>query len=125
LKQVDFDGSFNFSEAVELDITCPNIFSLFQNYPNPFNPSTIINFTIPSVIATPLERGKQSQSVTLRVFDILGNEITTLVNEELPAGEYEVEFNTLSINTQPSSGIYFYQLSVGEFIQSRKMILIK
>jgi photosystem II stability/assembly factor-like uncharacterized protein len=107
---------------VENENQSPYIFQLFQNYPNPFNPTTKIKFTIPSVI----ESGtKQSQFVTLKIYDVLGKEITTLVNEELTAGEYEVEFNSSSINRHPSSGIYFYQLRAGEFIQTKKMLMIK
>jgi Secretion system C-terminal sorting domain len=97
-------------------------FKLEQNFPNPFNPSTKIKFTIPNVIAS---GAKQSQLITLKVYDILGNEIATLVNEELSAGEYEVEFNSSAIEHHPSSGIYFYQLKAGEFIQTKKMILLK
>ena len=63
--------------------------------------------------------------MTLKVYDILGNEITTLVNEEKPSGEYEVEFSPESSIKQPASGIYFYQLKAGEFIQTKKMVLIK
>jgi carboxypeptidase T len=96
-------------------------FSLGQNYPNPFNPSTKIHYTIPSVIATPLERGKQSQLVTLKVFDVLGKEVETLVNEEKPAGSYEVDFNA----SQLSSGVYFYKLQTGSFTETKKMILMK
>jgi hypothetical protein len=97
-------------------------FSLEQNYPNPFNPSTTIRFSIPSVIASGT---KQSQLVTLKVYDVLGNEVATLINEDKPAGNYEVEFNISTINNIPSSGIYFYQLQVGRFIETRKMILLK
>ncbi len=75
-----------------------------QNYPNPFNPSTKIKFTIPAVIAS---ETKQSQLITLKVYDVLGNEIATLVNEEKPAGSYEVEFDA----TDLPSGVYFYQLN--------------
>ncbi len=100
----------------------PSSFKLEQNYPNPFNPSTKIKFSIPSVIASGT---KQSQIVTLKIYDVLGNEITTLVNEELPAGEYEVELNTSFINHQSSSGIYFYQLKSGSFVETKKMILLK
>ena len=89
-------------------------FKLEQNYPNPFNPTTNIVFRI-----------AEGGFVTLKVYDILGNEIATLVNEELPAGEYEVEFNTSSITHHPSSGIYFYQLKSGNFVETKKMILIK
>jgi hypothetical protein len=93
-------------------------FVLEQNYPNPFNPTTKIKFTIPAVgdakFASPT-------NVILRVFDVLGNEVATLVNEEKPAGEYKVEFD----GTGLPSGIYFYQLKAGSFIQTRKMLLIK
>ena len=92
----------------------PQKFELFQNYPNPFNPSTVISYNLPV-----------SSYVTLKVFDILGNEVTTLVNEQKPVGTYEVEFNTSSIKHFPSSGIYFYQLKCGSFIQTKKMSLLK
>ena len=92
----------------------PSNYVLRQNYPNPFNPITKIKFQIPDF-----------GFVNLKVYDVLGNEIATLVNEELPAGEYEIEFNTSTINHHPSSGIYFYQLKAGEFIQTKKMILLK
>jgi hypothetical protein len=89
-------------------------FNLEQNYPNPFNPSTVISYRLPV-----------SSNVTLKVYDVLGNEIATLVNEEKPAGEYEIEFRPESSIKQPASGIYFYQLKAGEFIQTRKMIYLK
>ena len=89
-------------------------YDLLQNYPNPFNPSPTIRFSISEFGFT-----------KLTIYDVLGNEIESLVNEELPAGEYEVEFNTSTINHQPSSGIYFYQLKVGSFIETKKMILLK
>jgi hypothetical protein len=63
--------------------------------------------------------------VQLKVYDVLGNEIATLVNEEKPAGKYEVEFNTSSIKHQPSSGVYFYQLKAGNYFETRKMLLVK
>ena len=100
-------------------------FRLEQNYPNPFNPNTKIKFTIPNVIAIRQLPEKQSQLVTLKIYDILGNEIATLVNDELSPGEYEVEFNTSSIKHLPSSGIYFYTLKAGDFVQTKKMILLK
>jgi len=93
-------------------------FSLEQNYPNPFNPSTKIKFTIPTVIAN---ETKQSQLVILKVYDVLGSEIATLVNEEKPAGSYEVEFDATGL----SSGIYFYRLQAGSFIETKKLILMK
>jgi photosystem II stability/assembly factor-like uncharacterized protein len=100
----------------------PAEFNLGQNYPNPFNPSTLIQYTIGS-----------RQFVTLKVYDVLGNEIATLVNEELSPGEYEVEFSPESSIKNPASGIYFYTLRAGDpstssgrgFIQTKKMILLK
>jgi len=87
-------------------------FLLEQNYPNPFNPSTKIKFSVPNGIV---------QDVSLKVFDILGNEVATLVDKAKSAGTYEVEFN----NPQLSSGIYFYQLSAGSYVETKKMILMK
>ena len=95
----------------------PMKFFLEQNYPNPFNPITQIRFSVP-----------EPQFITLKVFNILGNEVGTLVNEDLVAGEYEVEFNShsgLSGIMELSSGIYFYQLKSGKFIETKKMILLK
>jgi len=93
-------------------------FNLEQNYPNPFNPSTKIKFTIPNVET---HRDASLQKVTLKIYDILGNEIATLVNEELSAGVYEVEFN----GSELTSGIYFYVLKAGLFIQTKKMVYLK
>jgi hypothetical protein len=92
----------------------PGKFTLSQNYPNPFNPTTIIKFTISELRFT-----------ILKVYDVLGKEIATLVNQELPAGEYEVEFNPVSSIRYPASGIYFYQLRAGSFIQTKKMLMLK
>ena len=102
-------------------------FKLEQNYPNPFNPSTKIKFTVPAVT---LRQAQSDTWVTLKVYDILGNELATLVNAELSPGEYEVEFNATSSSSfrlarNLSSGIYFYTLRTGEFIQTKKMILLK
>jgi hypothetical protein len=97
-------------------------FKLEQNYPNPFNPSTKIKFTIPAS----LNPSKGGTLVQLVVYDILGREVTTLVNEELSAGEYEVEFNVgTSRDLSLSSGVYFYKIQAGEFISVRKMVLLK
>jgi len=95
----------------------PSAFSLSQNYPNPFNPSTKIKFTIPFVTLS----GVEGSSTTLKIYDVLGNEVATLINEEKPAGGYEVEFDATGI----TSGIYFYQLIAGSFVQSKKMLLMK
>jgi hypothetical protein len=101
-----------------------NNFRLEQNYPNPFNPRTKIKFTIPSNVK------REMSKVSLKVYDVLGNEIATLVNEELSPGEYTVEFNASSgssfrLARNLSSGVYFYTLRAGEFIQTKKMILMK
>ena len=99
----------------------PTKFALAQNYPNPFNPVTKIRYRIP--LSPPLLKGESEAGgfVTLKVYDILGNEIATLINKEQLPGEYEVEFNASSL----PSGVYFYQLKAGEFLKTRKMILLK
>jgi photosystem II stability/assembly factor-like uncharacterized protein len=100
----------------------PSGFNLYQNYPNPFNPVTKIKFDIPgrSVIARS-GATKQSQFVSLKIFDIIGREITTLVNSELSSGTYEYSFDASKL----PSGIYFYQLRAGDLIQTKKMTLLK
>jgi hypothetical protein len=120
LKQIDYDGTFEYSQIVEVKIPFSNKFSLSQNYPNPFNPVTKMKYTIPQTV-NPLQVGARGGLVTLKVYDIIGNEVVTLVNEEKPAGEYEVEFNGITL----PSGIYFYQLKVGTFVETKKMILLK
>jgi hypothetical protein len=122
LIQIDFDGTFSYSNEVEVDLSLPQTFSLEQNYPNPFNPSTTISFSVPSVVDANFA---STTLVQLKVYDLLGNEIATLVNEEKPAGNYEVEFSTSSINHQTSSGVYFYKLQAGSFVDTKKMILMK
>ena len=121
LKQIDFDGTFEYSNTIEVEINGITKFSLEQNYPNPFNPRTVIRYNIPNVIST---EGR-NLFVYLKVFDVLGKEVATLVNEEKSAGSYEIEFNPGSSIKNPASGIYFYQLKAGDFIQSKKMILMK
>ena len=93
-------------------------FYLEQNYPNPFNPSTKIKYTIPNVET---HRDASLQMVTLKVYDLLGNEVATLVNEEKPAGSYEIDFNASDL----ASGIYLYRLSIDNFVESKKLVLIK
>ncbi|MBE0570952.1 MAG: T9SS type A sorting domain-containing protein [Ignavibacteriaceae bacterium] len=128
LKQIDFDGSFNYSNIVEVQISSPLEFSLEQNYPNPFNPSTKIKYVIPSVET---RHASSLQMVSLKVYDVLGNEIATLVNEEKPAGSYEVEFSARGGSAfggnaySLPSGVYFYKLQAGNLIQTKKMILVK
>ena len=99
----------------------PTGFELYQNYPNPFNPSTKIRFTVPNV---PLS-GAEGSRVQLKVYDILGTEVTTLVDEHKSAGSYETEFNPSSIKHHPSSGVYFYQLRAGDYVETKKMMLLK
>jgi hypothetical protein len=110
-------------------------FSLSQNYPNPFNPSTKIKFTIPTSPQSPPYQGGEAMQewlVTLKIYDVLGNEIATLVNENLFAGEYAVDFSAIGGSASGgdaftlTSGIYFYQLRAGEsFVQTKKMILLR
>ncbi len=102
----------------DTDRNIPAEYALFQNYPNPFNPRTSIQFAIGS-----------RQFVSLKVYDVLGNEVTTLVDEELSAGEYEVDFSASSLSASGIrnlvSGIYFYQLRAGNFVQTKKMVFLK
>ncbi|MBK6913603.1 MAG: T9SS type A sorting domain-containing protein [Ignavibacteriales bacterium] len=118
LKQIDFDGNFEYSNTVEVEITSPTEFTLEQNYPNPFNPTTKIKYEIPG------QARNDNTLVTLNVYDILGNEIATLVNEQQQPGTYEVEFN-VGQNISLSSGVYYYQLRVGGFVETKKMILLR
>jgi photosystem II stability/assembly factor-like uncharacterized protein len=113
-----FNGGINGLETIGGVV--PRIINLFQNYPNPFNPTTKIKFDIPTPLNPP-EGGKLGANVTLRIYDILGREAATLVNEQLKPGSYEVEWNASKF----SSGIYFYTLITGEFTQTKKLILIK
>jgi hypothetical protein len=105
----DLELSMDMVSDVE-DESQPLAFQLEQNYPNPFNPSTKINYSIP-----------QQGNVTLKVYDVLGNEVATLINEEKSAGNYEVNFNDSGL----SSGVYLYKIQAGSFIESKKMILIR
>lgn len=115
LKQIDFDGQFEFSNVIEVEIAQPATYSMEQNYPNPFNPSTSIRFSL------------ADQSMTmLRVYNVLGQEVATLLNGELAAGNHEVNFDASNF----TSGVYVYQLeAVGSngkvFVSTKKMILNK
>ncbi len=111
LKQIDRDGRFKYSQEVEFTIgNVPSEFKLMQNYPNPFNPSTVISYQLPV-----------SNHVSLKVYDAIGSEVATLVNEVKEAGYYSVSFN----GSKLSSGIYIARLQSGDKIQLRKMLLIK
>ena len=123
LKQVDNDGTSEYSSEVQVDLTkIIKDYIMMQNYPNPFNPTTSIQYAISS-----LPDGKAGrQFVSIKVYDLLGSEIATLVNEEKPAGEYEVKF-TVGQDSSPdiASGIYFYRLQAGNYTETKKMVLIR
>ncbi len=111
LKQIDNNGNYSYSQTSEVDVNnTPQEYCLTQNYPNPFNPKTIISFNIP-----------QKEKVTLKIYDVLGAEITTLINEELIPGNYSKIWNAEGV----CSGVYFYKLTTGNFAQTKKMILTK
>ncbi|HMN18806.1 MAG TPA: T9SS type A sorting domain-containing protein [Ignavibacteriaceae bacterium] len=110
LKQIDLDGSFAYSNTINIKIEQPFVFTLDQNYPNPFNPVTSIQYAIAN-----------KQFVKLIVYDVLGNEIAVLVNEEKPAGKYEVSWNASNL----ASGVYIYRLQSGLFISLKKMMLLR
>lgn len=110
LKQIDYQGTYEYSDIVSSEILTPLKFSLQQNYPNPFNPITRISWQSPV-------NGNQ----TLKIYDMLGNEVAVLINEYRTAGNYEIEFSAEDL----SSGIYLYKLQVGDFVNSKKMMIIK
>ncbi len=123
--------------AVEDEKLNPRQIYLSQNYPNPFNPTTTIEYTIPSSSVmlnsfqhlnkskTPKQVRGDNNNVTLKVFDILGREIATLVNEQKSPGTYTVTFDSKSVGRELPSGVYIYQIRSGKYNSSRKMILIK
>jgi hypothetical protein len=110
LKQIDFDGTYTYSEEVNVTVEIPLEYSLEQNYPNPFNPSTTIKYSIP-------EEG----FVKLAVYNMLGEEVSMIVNGIQKAGRYEVNFNA----SQLSSGVYIYRLETTNFTSSKKLMLMK
>jgi hypothetical protein len=111
LKQIDYNGNFEYHElSGEVIVGVPTKHALSQNYPNPFNPVTKINFEIPN-----------NSKVVLQVFDVTGKLVSELMNKELQAGYYKVDFNGANF----ASGIYFYRLVANDFIQTKKMLLVK
>jgi hypothetical protein len=111
IKQIDFDGTFKYYNLNEsVNVSQPSNFELMQNYPNPFNPVTNIQYQI-----------AEKQLVTLKIYDVIGNEIAVLINEVKDAGTYNVEFNA----DRFSSGVYYYTLKAGSFTSTKKMILLK
>ena len=118
LKQIDRDGSFKYSSVVETTIA-PNTMMLEQNYPNPFNPSTMISF---SLSPNPSSTGRgEGVRVVLKVYDILGREVATLVDEERMPGKYNVLFD----GSKLSAGVYIYTMHAGNFTASKKLLLLK
>ncbi len=111
----------NFPVSVDdKNSTLPDEFILYQNYPNPFNPTTNIKYTIPSLALR--ERVSEGRvRVLLKIYDILGREVTTLINKDLAPGNYETEFNANGL----ASGVYFYRLEAGSFTQTKKMVVIR
>ena len=115
LKQVDFNGVFDYSNIVEVELGVPSEYALNQNYPNPFNPSTRISFSIPT-----------DSKVLIKVYNMLGEEVTTLLNKDLSAGNHQIDFNATNL----SGGVYIYTInaagiSSSNFIDSKKMMLLK
>jgi len=109
LKQIDNDGTFEYSNTIEIAGSLPKGIKLLQNYPNPFNPSTKISYELPDGGYT-----------SLRIFDVLGNEIATLVDSQQPAGSYEVEFRPTGL----AAGIYLYRLTRNGFDLTNKMFYL-
>jgi hypothetical protein len=120
LKMIDYDGSYKYSSIVEVEIALPKKFDLSQNYPNPFNPSTRINYSLST-----------DSKVVLDVYNLTGERVTQLVNDEQSAGYYSVDFNSSLINKSIPSGVYFYRISATEkvsgnnFSEIKKMMLLK
>jgi len=110
LKQIDYDGSFNYSGNVEADVNVPGVFVLLQNYPNPFNPSTNIKYSVP-----------ETGSVKLSIYNTLGEEVAVIVDGIIQAGFYDATFDA---STLPS-GTYFYRLQSGNKVEAKKMLLMK
>jgi hypothetical protein len=110
LKQIDYNGVYEYSRIVEVDYSSPVQYSLEQNYPNPFNPSSTIAFSI-----------GETSSVTIRVYNSVGGEVCVLINEQKPAGNYTLNFNGNGL----ASGVYYYKLTAGNFNAIRKMVLLR
>jgi hypothetical protein len=110
LKQIDFDGTFEFSSSLEVDGVTPAEFVLKQNYPNPFNPSTKIGFTLPS-----------ESNVRISIYNLIGQKVAEIVNAKFDAGNHSIDFNAAKL----SSGIYFYKIEAGSFTAVKKLQLMK
>lgn len=110
LKQIDIDGQYEYSPNVEVNFDVPTEFSVKQNYPNPFNPATVISYSV-----------AENSFITLKVYDVLGNEVSDLVNEIKEPGNYSISFDASKL----SSGIYFYTLKANGYSLTKKMLLAK
>jgi hypothetical protein len=111
LKQLDYDGTFAYSETISVEYSAlPVEFSLSQNYPNPFNPATTIKFGIPKEVA-----------VSLKIYDALGSEIETIVDQKMEPGYYKYQW----VGTKYASGVYFYRLTAGNFVSTKKLMILK
>ncbi len=110
LKQTDYNGTYEYSSEISAEVTAVTSFNLFQNYPNPFNPGTAIRYSIPS-----------DEFVVLKVFDILGSEVSTLVNQKQSKGDHTINFDASKLN----SGVYFYSITAGSWNKTMKMLLTK
>lgn len=113
LKQIDIDGTFEYSDEVEIEVL-PTKYELMQNYPNPFNPATKIRFSLP-----------EDAKIAINIYNILGEKVASVLNEELKAGFHEVDFTSNSTGYQLSSGVYIYSIEAKNFTQVKKMILMK
>ncbi|MEW5800420.1 MAG: T9SS type A sorting domain-containing protein, partial [Bacteroidota bacterium] len=122
LKQIDRDGKFEYSQSVEVTVAnAPKEFALIQNYPNPFNPTTTIQYSL-GTDAHPSNNNMHGRALTtLKIYDVLGREVATLVNEVKEAGNYSVQWNASKF----SSGIYYARLQSGEQVQMKKMVLLR
>jgi len=113
LKQIDIDGTFEYSDLVEIEVL-PSEYELYQNYPNPFNPSTKIKFSLP-----------EDAKVAVDIYNMLGQRVMTLFNKDMKAGYHQVLFDTQSAGNQLASGIYIYTISTKNFSSVKKMVLLK
>jgi len=124
LKQIDLDGKYEYSKIIEADLGLPGKFELSQNYPNPFNPTTTIQYNIPRSKSTNTGILGNSASygvVTLKIYNIIGEEVATLVNQKQNPGSYQVKFDATNL----PSGVYFYRIIANNFTSTKKMILLR
>jgi len=109
-KQFDYNGTYEYSNVIEVDVRSLDDYALEQNYPNPFNPVTTIGYVL-----------KEKSSANLILLNAIGEEVAVLVNEEQDKGFHKVDFNAVNL----SSGVYLYTIKVGSFVQTKKMLLMK